>query len=88
MQMSFSILQAVYVLWVPLSRDERFVLSCFNRWERPQTLFVAKLFSNTNDQQSQTYTQAELDAPAVGLHDDCVIMLPLISALGKHPQPH
>lgn len=28
-QMSFSILQAVYVWWVPLSRDKRFVLSCF-----------------------------------------------------------
>lgn len=35
----------------------------FNRWERPQPLFAAKAFSNTNDQQSQTYTQAELDAP-------------------------
>lgn len=29
MQMSFSILQAVYVWWVSLSRDKRFVLSCF-----------------------------------------------------------
>lgn len=35
----------------------------FNRWERPQPLFAAKAFSNTNDQESQTYTQAALDAP-------------------------
>lgn len=35
----------------------------FNGWERPQPLFVAEAFSNTNDQQSHTNTQAELVTP-------------------------
>lgn len=37
----------------------------FNTWERPQALFVAEAFSNTNDQQSQTYTRTGLDPPRV-----------------------